>query len=156
MSSYVNFYLRMNNSFAPIGSYSRSNEIYQAIQHAVPYEKITPLTSRAFDEMIRELESKAQKMADAKKRDQERIALIMNAANTSLDEKLSAVAEIESNFADMDEYISDVNFAADTFRVFLNIIDDVRYSDNTYMDNDCDHYIYAGIEAYGRMEDVIE
>ena len=155
MSSYVNFYLRVNENFAPIGSWSRSNEIYQVMQYKVPYEKIRPLTSKEISSIIHELEDSAARIERAKAKDQESIKMIMDAANTSLDEKLEAVGQIESNFEEMDAYISEVNFAADTLRVFFNMIDDFKYSDELVFDNDYNHYIYAGIEAYGRMEDVV-
>lgn len=156
MSSYVNFYLRINENFAPIGSWSRSNQMYQVWQHILPYEKIMPLTYSRISDMIYELETSAARMKEAKTKDEASIKMIMDAANTSLEEKLNIVADIQSNFEDMDQYIDEINFTADTLRVFLNMIEDFKYSDEVVFDNDADHYIYAGIEAYGRIENIID
>ena len=156
MSSYVNFYLRINDNFAPIGSYSRSSSMYQAMSNVVPYEKIVALRPNQITEVIHNLEESAARMRKVKENDRAMCDKIMNTANNSIEDKLSAIAEIESNFDEMDSYIEEVNFAADTLRVFLNMIDDFRYSDECRFDNDYFHYIYAGIESYGRMEDVAD
>ena len=153
MSSYVNFYLRVNDSFAPIGSYSRSNEMYQVVSRGVPYEKIVALKSRDITNFIKQLENSVEDVKKYYEKSKSRIPLIMNAENTSLDEKLATVAEIEQGFDAADEYISEITFAADTLRVFLNMIDDFKYSNSDFK-NDADHYIYAGIEACGRLEDI--
>lgn len=156
MSSYVNFYLRINDNFTPIGSYSRSSSMYQAISNILPYEKIISLRPSQITEVIHNLEESATKMKKIKENSQATCDKIMSTANNSIEDKLSAIAEIESNFDDMDSYIEETNFAADTLRVFLNMIDDFRYSNDCGFDNDYFHYIYAGIESYGRMEDVAD
>lgn len=150
MSSYVNFYLRVNDSFAPIGSYSRSSEMYQMMQTRCPYEKIAALTSSDLLDVIHEFENKINRMKEVRKADEKRCEMIMQ-ANNSLDEKLQAIEDIESNFTDMDDYIEENQFAADTLRVFCHMIDEFRYTD---FSNDFNHCIYAGIEAAGDLESV--
>ena len=153
MSSYVNFYLRVNDKFAPIGSYSRSSEMYQTVSRAVPYEKITALKSRDISSLIRRLEESAEDIQKTNEKGKSRISLIMNAENTPLNDKLAAVEEMELSCEAADEYISEITFAADTLRVFLNMIEDFKYSDSPF-ENDADHYIYAGVEACGNLESV--
>ncbi len=156
MSSYVNFYLRVNDSFAPLGSYSRSSEMYQAMQARCPYEKIAALTSNDLLDIIHGFEDKINHMKEVRKADEKRCELIMQ-ANNPLDEKLQAVDDIESNFADMDDFIEELQFAADTLRVFRNMIEEFKYTDSSNkFSNDFNHYIYAGIEATGDLESVFE
>ena len=42
MSQYVEFFVKRDDVFIPVGSYSRNNPMYQALDFA-PYEKITLL-----------------------------------------------------------------------------------------------------------------
>ena len=154
MSSYVNFYLRVNDSFAPIGSWSRSSELYQAMQNRCPYEKICAFDGADLMDIVRDLEDKISRMKKVRESDEKRCQMIMQ-ANNSIDEKMEAINEIESNFDEMDSFIEEVQFAADTLRVFYNMIDDFKFSDGKFS-NDCDHYIYAGIEACGNLESVQE
>ena len=154
MSSYVNFYLRVNDSFAPIGSYSRSSEMYQVMNYYCPYGKIWAFTPGKLLDIIKEFTNKANRMKEERKEDEKRCEMIMQ-ANNPLNEKMEAVYEIESNFEEMDLSIQELEFAADTLRVFYNMIDDFRYcgSSGTFS-NDYNHYIYAGVEALGSLENV--
>lgn len=43
MSSYINFFIRSDNRFLPLGDFSRSSEIYQRLDNNVPYEKLKAL-----------------------------------------------------------------------------------------------------------------
>lgn len=157
MSTYLNFYLRVNNNFIPLGDYSRSCSVmYNVVNNDVPYEKIRAITSEDLKGYINKLTEAAGRIQKMKESDEKRIELIMNAANTPLEEKMEYVNEIQSNFMEMDELIKEYSFAADTLRVFLNMIDMFRYKDELYFDNDYNHYIYAGIEARGNMESIVE
>lgn len=155
MSSYVNFYLRINDNFAPIGNYSRSSVMYEVMRDVVPYDKIVALRSNQITEIIHNLEKKMAKLKKDKENDQATCDKIMRIANNTIEEKLSAIAEIESNLDEMDSYIDEVNFTINTLQVFLNMIDDFRYRDDCGFDNDYFHYIYAGIESFGRIENVV-
>lgn len=153
MSSYINFYLRINDTFAPIGSYSRSSEMYQEFSNWIPYEKIRALTSNDLSEAISHFEEQARRLRDAKENDKKRCEMIMQ-ANNPLSEKMDAIYEIESSYDEIDESINELQFAADTLRVFWNMVDDYKYYHK--FDNDADHYIYAGVEASGDMESIEE
>ena len=156
MSSYVNFYLRANEIFAPIGSYSRSSEVYKAIDKYVGYNELVSLTPEIFNDVIQEVEEKIARMRKRRAVDENRIRLIMDSANSTMDEKLQAVNDIECNFEEMDAYVDELNFAADVMRVFINMIDAYEYGGDGGLDNDPNHYIYAGIDAIGSMEYVVD
>ena len=152
MSSYVNFYLRINDLFVPVGSYSRSSEMYQIMYHYCPYGKIKALTQENIYEVINDLESKVQKIKDSRAVGEKRCEMIMQANNT-LEEKIKAISDIMSIFNEMDIDIEELSFSTDTLRVFSNMIEEFSY-DNKFS-NDYNHYLYAGIEAEGTLENII-
>lgn len=152
MSSYVNFYLRINDLFVPIGSYSRSSEMYQIMDHYCPYGKIKPLTKDSLYKIINDLEDRKQKIKDFRIANEKRCDMIMQANNT-IEEKMEAISSIMSGFNDMDTDIEELSFSADTLRVFSNMIEEFSY--NNKFSNDCNHYLYAGIEADGTLENII-
>lgn len=155
MSAYVNFYLRVNDKLAPLGSYSRSNMVYEITSHVLPWEKLIPVTQQMLNNWRDEAENKKQRMIDVKKADEMKCAQIM-AANNSLDDKLDAVARIEENYDEMDDFIDECSYTADIFCHLSNIIDDYQYSDDeTQFENDYNHYIYAGIEVSGKLENIV-
>ena len=155
MSAYVNFYLRVNDKLAPIGSYSRSNMVYEITSHVLTWEKLIPITRQMLDNWRDEAEDKKQHVIDAKKADEKKCAQIM-AANNSLDDKLDAVARIEEDYDEMDAFIDECSYTADFFCYLSNIIDDYQYSsDEAQFENDYNHYIYAGIEASGKIENIV-
>ncbi len=157
MSSYANFYLRMNDSFAPIGCYSRNSEIYKAVDDFCFYGQIRAFTIEKLNEIINNLESKINNIRKQDKIDEQHCQMIMQAANNSIEAKMEAIYNIESNREERNEYVEELEFAADTFRVFLNMIDDFKYSSlNQNFSNDSNHYIYVGIEACGDLGSIQE
>lgn len=153
MSSYVNFYLRINDLFVPIGSYSRNSKMYQTMYHYCPYGKIKALTKENLYEIINnDLETRIQNIKDFRAADEKRCEMIMQANNT-LEEKMEAISDIMSGFDEMDTDIEELSFSADTLRVFSNIIEEFSY--NNQFSNDYNHYLYAGIEADGTLENII-
>ena len=154
MSSYLNFYARANNIFIPLGSYSRSSQMYQEINNSVPYEKIRAIKSQDLKDYINDLKESECRIQKMKQEDEQRIQLIMSAANSSLQEKMEYVEEIQANFMEMDALIEEYVSAINTLQVYLDMIDQFRYS-SMYFDNNYEHYIYAGVEANGDMESIV-
>ena len=152
MSSYLNFYARANNIFIPLGSYSRSSQMYREINNSVPYEKIRAIKPQDLKDYINDLKESERRIQKMKQEDEQRIQLIMSAANSSLQEKMEYVEEIQANFMEMDALIEEYASAVNTLQVYLDMIDEFRYS---HFDNNYEHYIYAGIEANGDMESIV-
>ena len=155
MSSYVNFYLRINENFAPIGSFSRNNEVYQYIYSFIPFEKIRPITRHDFSEFIKNINQDIGKYEKYKLDNQADIQRAMSLTDRPVDEIMEYVHKVEFAIQKEDKIISELKYAQDVFIVYQGMIDDARYSDLCF-DNDCDHYIYAGIEACGGMENIVE
>ena len=154
MSSYVNFYLRVNDTFAPIGSYSRNNKMYEYMDCYCPYEKIRPFTVDDFIEIINSLKDNKHNIKQARKTEKKHYTAIIQ-ANNSVEEKLNALYESESSLKEMDKEIAEINFTINTLQIFCNMIDDFKYSTSDFS-NDYNHYIYAGIEACGDINSVTE
>ena len=158
MSAYVNFYLRVNENFAPLGSYSRSSQIYKIMGAYLPWEKIVALDVSTLQRFRSEVEDILHFTQKDKDRGIAKCKSIMDAANTPLEEKLSAVANIEDNLKELDEYIEELNDAISIFSFFIGMIEDFKYYPSEYCSfkGDADHYLYAGIEAIGSIENIVE
>ena len=154
MSQYINFYLRVNDTFVPVGSYSRSLEIYQIAHNYVPYEHIVNLTEKDFNLMMEDAEARVRKNKSEMQKLKETISLIMS-ANSPLREKMAEADNIEEEIREIEESNSGLDFAYDIFLHFYDMINDARYGIDS-LDNDYNHYIYAGIEAVGSLENVVE
>ena len=155
MSAYVNFYLRVNDNFAPIGSFSRSSVIYEMTNSDLPWEKMKPIKKSTLDDWVKDIETKSQHLAKMKKENEDKCAQIMTIANNPLEEKLDAVASIERDCDEINECIEECTCAIHTFLCFYDMIEDYQYSgDEDQFENDYNHYIYAGIEVSGKLENV--
>lgn len=156
MSSYVNFYIRVNKSFIPIGSYSRSNPIYRAINQMLPYEKITALTSEKIGKVIDEIKEEIEELEKLKEKDKQTCDKILSMVGNSVEEKMASIYSIEAEDENIDYELEELKYSKNILQVYLDMIDEIHYSEGYVMDNDYNHYIYAGVEAYGSMEDIFE
>lgn len=154
MSQYVNFYIRVNNSFIPIADYSRNNYIYRVFEY-LPYEKIKALTYDDFiirKDKIKGDREYAEKMIAEVNAKKEFIAK----TDASLEEKLQQYNFATECIAEYQDDIESCNFALDFIYFLEEMIDAIRYNeDGLNMDNDYNHYLYAGIEAIGSIENII-
>lgn len=156
MSSYVNFYIRVNKSFIPIGSYSRSSSLYQAINQMLPYEKITALTSEKIGRVIDEIKEEIEELEKLKEKDKQTCDKILSMVGNSVEEKMASIYSIEAEDENIDYELEELKYSKNILQVYLDMIDEIHYSERYVMDNDYNHYIYAGVEAYGSMEDIFE
>ena len=155
MSQYVNFYLRVNDMFAPIGSWSRASQVFDVAKNIVPYEHIKHLTKEDFKNAIEDLEARITLNKECLGYNQKRRELIINAQNTPLSEKLEAIDAIDEYDEETNEHIEELTYAVAYLYHLINMINEYEWAENVFK-NDAEHYVYGGIEAYGRIEDVIE
>ena len=148
MSSYINFFIRIDDKFLHLSDFSRSSEIYQRLYNNVPYEKLRALTYNELDSIEDAIIEDKRKYADLISEYKKEIELIAT-FNNSAEEKLEAINSTESMMKDIEESISELNFAQGWFNSLCSIIDSAR--DYTDEDNnllvDADKYIYAGVET---------
>ena len=156
MSSYINFYQRLDDKFIPIGCYSRNSVIYSILQPIVPYGKIIPLTLSDFEEAQNDIKEDKKRYKELLVEEENTISLIMNAANTDIGDKLAAVQDCKDNIADIQNAIDEYDFANHMLQFYITLYEEYRYIPNSdKLTNDNNHYIYAGIDACGNLESMV-
>ena len=153
MSAYVSFFIRVNDNFAPIGSWSRSSKMYGVMSNRVPYEKMRALTITDLQNAINEINLSIKEWNEALDERKEEIKMVMNAANASLKEKLEEVSDIRYLINEIKEDLEAYEDARNTLAVYIDILDNVKYSE-TRFENDYKHYLYAGIEVAGTIDEI--
>ena len=148
MSSYMNFFIRSDDKFLHLSDFSRNSEIYQRLYNNVPYEKLRALTYNELDSIEDAIIEDKRKYADLISEYKKEIELIAT-FNNSAEEKLEAINSTESMIKDIEESISELNFAQGWFNSLCRILDSARdYTDeNNNLLVDADKYIYAGVET---------
>lgn len=148
MSSYINFFIRSEDKFLPLSDFSRSSEIYQRLHNNVPYEKLRALTYNELDSIEDDIIEDKRKYTDLISEYKKEIELIAT-FNNSAEEKLEAINSTESIIKDIEESISELNFAQGWFNSLCRILDSARdcFDENNNPLVDADKYIYAGVET---------
>lgn len=138
MSQYIEFFIRKGNeSYINVGSYSRSNPIFQLLQYEVPYEKIEIVTGdlsnfiRLFDHEIERLNKAITK--------EEALKTNIISANNSLEEKVETLIQTDAYIESLDEDLK----ATISQREFLYFLENI-VNENELQDIEVE--IYAGIE----------
>lgn len=154
MSQYINFFIRTKvkdeTVFIPIGSFSRSSHIYQAITDA-PYEKIRPLKYDELNDIVRDLYDSKRKYEDNIKDIEHKITSVIPSFNNSTEEKMEEIREQQSYIDDISEDIAGIQFSIGYFCALEEII-----YDNSDATSSRDDIIYCGIEiGYPTEEDVV-
>lgn len=142
MSSYVQFFIRNDEAFMPIGVYSRNSKIYECFNEYTPWEKIKPITrpllNKIRDDVNEDILS-FQKRYDHAKEMKEYVA----GMNNSMEEKLGWIDNIEATLGDCREEIE----RAECVKHYLNFLDDIIESVEYETHIDHKNYLYVGIEV---------
>lgn len=147
MSSYMNFFVKYNDVYAPIGSFSRNNTIYQVFDRL--YGKIQPLTKNELEMVRNTINTRKNELKEYEKNYDNTIKIIQN-MNNSVDDKLLALSELANERKDLDFEIDDV-IMAENFCNFLETILDETYNEDYGLDRD--NYIYYGVEVSNPNEE---
>lgn len=130
MSQYLNFFVRHNEDFIPLASYSRNTHVYDVAE--APYEKIRKFSQER-------LEAIASKLRESKTFAHKEIARlhqeieIVKGINITVDEILGVIHNITSMIAEYQEDIETLEREAIEIEFMRNM---------TY--DDCE--IFAGVE----------
>ena len=143
MSQYLNFYIKVPNeeTYLPIGSFSRSNAVYRYGNKFAPYEAGTPITydtpaqirediDYSIDEYKKDLEVLLGQHADIIK------------MNNSVEEKQEALHDIYCSQNEIKHEIEDLEYAKRYYSFIADIINSVEF-DEKY---DFNNYVYFGVE----------
>ena len=142
MSAYIQFFIRNNETFMPIGIYCRSSAIYQAFDEYIPWEKIRPLNEPLLRRIYGEVMDEIREHTDQIDRIKEHIALIAT-FNNPMDEKIEMLDNIEEMLSEYEKGLEELDNVK-AYILFLNdIIEAVEFED----DIDENAYLYAGVEV---------
>ena len=145
MSSYISFYVKRKDVYAPIGSFCRSHIIYRYFQAV--YDDLAALTKNKINTVIEDLEIYKNDMKDSVQKYKNKLHFITTMSNT-VEEKLVALQDIDDTIDEIEAEISECEFAIN-FCHILNIMMDEHYS---HVDIKEDEYIYYGIDIDDPME----
>ena len=148
MSSYINFFIRSDDKFLPLGDFSRSSEIYQRLHNDVPYEKLRALTYEELDSIEDDILEDKRKY-EYKIKEYEKEINLITTFNNSAEEKLNEIESVKETIKDIKEEIDELDFAKGWFNSLCRMIDSASaYTDENYNHLvDADKYIYAGVEV---------
>lgn len=142
MSAYIQFFIRHNEVFMPIGIYPRGSRLYQYFDEYTPWEKIKPITRPLLDKIRDDINDDIlyfQKRYDRAKEMKDYVA----GMNNSMEEKMEWIENIEATLGDCCEEIEKAEYVKQYLSFLDNIIESVEYEDNI----DHKNYLYVGIEV---------
>lgn len=144
MSAYLNFFVRINDNFAPIGTYGRSTQIYQLFDQFAPYEQISPITYDTLNSIKQSWRERSDDTQNLIDNSHKRIGLIPSFAN-SIEDKMDALAEEESYLSELEDTKKELDNARAFIGFLYDILDDIAYGEGEGYK--VDEYIYIGVEC---------
>ena len=149
MSMYVNFYIKVNDKFAPIGTFNRNSAIGEAFTNRVPFEKVGPITALQLNSMRVDYRAREFDIKEGIDECKQLIEQILKMDN-SVDEKMDAIAETNEEIGYKTESLNRTKQVVNWIDFLSTIIeeaeDEEKYSDNV-LGLKADAYVYAGVEA---------
>ena len=142
MSAYIQFFIRHDEAFMPIGIYIRGSKIYEYFDDYIPWEKIKRVTRPLLDKIRDNINDDIlyyQKRYDRAKEMKEYVA----GMNNSMEEKMEWVENIEATLGDCCEEIEKAEYV----KHYLNFLDDIIESVEYEKHIDYKNYLYVGIEV---------
>ena len=122
MSSYVEFYVEQGGTYICVGTYSRSNPMYQVLSDMVPYEKGIVLNDALFCEAEKEFKLSIKESKD-------RVEALKNTINLigtmegSINEKIEAIEDRQSLIKEYEEDIKMYEAQLMQFKTFYSMVD---------------------------------
>ena len=138
MSQYANFYIRPfdDKAYVPIADYSRSSAVYHICDDSLPYAKVVPLYPSDLDSFISSAREEQQEWHDRINIYKAQTASIAT-FNNSVEEKQSAIADIQQYIDECSEELTSYQMAENFFYFLKDLI---PFGTET-------PYLFAGIEV---------
>lgn len=152
MSSYVNFYLKKDNVFCPLASFSRLTKYYQKFSPYLPYEKCVAITKDLLASIKNEVILDIL-MCNASIKEAEKMNEFLKNSNDPLESKVTFFLENNRSIRGEEMEKTDLENLSH-FIDFLFIIIDEAEDYHGYSINP-EGYIYGGIECYDPTEEDI-
>ena len=143
MSQYINFFIRIGDRFISIADYSRNTEMYNVMSDA-PYEKVREYSYNELQLKLAKLYTAITANLKEISKWKERIKMVLDMKNNSIEEKSDAIAFLNETIDD----IQQMNDAIDKQIIELDFIAELIYKD---------YHIYAGFEIGDpTIQDIVE
>lgn len=149
MSAYIQFFIRHEDTFLPIGVFSRNNVIYQVFDDIAPWEKLRPISEMHLNDVDNIIKGLIKEGEDALACEAEERKLIAS-FNNSVEEKLIALADHNEFIKEIKDDIKNAEAAQRYVWTLRDILESIEYTDFNKQP-----YIYVGIEVQGKVEEVI-
>jgi threonine synthase len=151
MSSYVHFFVRKDNVFCPIGTFTRNSGYYQAFCHYLPYEKCRAIPSDLLITIrgeikngIKENERYIKNLEESKKE--------VSNFNNSVEEKIEAISDLVNSIQETEAENEELKNVYAFTRFLDNIMEEAVFTDTG-----ADKYVYGGIECpEPTIDDLVE
>lgn len=159
MSSYMHFFVRVGDVFAPIATYSRSSKVYCAFEHCAPYEKIKALQLEELGNAEANFRENIESYQKSIEREKAKLEWLKTASFSS-EERMNLYYECAQSIEDYEEELPQLERRGLAFCSFLRDMiseaeDEVEYGKNPLGLNPA-AYIYIGIEcgSHPTLEDL--
>lgn len=150
MSSYVNFFLKKDNVFCPIASFSRSTQYYRKFSPYLPYGKCMAITRELLTSIKNEVIFDIH-LSDMHIKELEKMNEFLKGSNDPLESKV--VFFLENNQSIREEEMEKTDI--ENLSHFIDFLLIIIYEAEDYHDINFEEYIYAGIECYSPTEEDI-
>ena len=104
MSAYIDFYVKRNNVYVPIGDFSRSNPIYQVMSDFIGWEKIVHFDEKLYNDVISRFNDKIANYKEMKADYENKINLIKT-MEAPLNEKMEFIHDYQESIHEIDDEI---------------------------------------------------
>ncbi len=149
MSAYIQFFIRHEDTFLPIGVFNRNNAIYQVFDGIAVWEKIRPIGEPALNDaenIAKGFICENEKALAQAEEEQNLIAKF----NNSIEDKLEAYGDYRDYIIEIKNNIKDLEAAQQYLWFLRDILESIEDTDFNKQP-----YLYVGIEVEGKVEELI-
>lgn len=148
MSQYINFFIRCDDKFLPLFSFSRNSYMYSAFHARAPFEKISVISEEIInlskEVLLDQIDTYQRKVTQY-----EREKTLIPSFDNAVQEKLEELRNIDDLLADIQSELDELGLALNYCAVMHDIIETAKYGEknigvSSYKE---DSLLYCGIEA---------
>lgn len=149
MSAYIQFFIRHEDTFLPIGIFSRNNAIYQVFDGIAVWEKIRPIGEPILNDAEKIAKGFIHENEKALAQAEEEQNLIVK-FNNSVEDKLEAYGDYRDYIIEIKNNIKDLEAALQYLWFLRDILESIKCTDFNKQP-----YLYVGVEVEGKVEELI-
>lgn len=149
MSAYIQFFIRHEDTFLPIGVFSHNNAIYEVFDGIAIWGKIRPVGEpilRDAEKIVKEFIGVSEKALARANEEKDMIANF----NNSVEEKLQSIEGYNSYIVEITDDIKGLEAAQQYLWFLRDILESIKGTEFNKQP-----YLYVGIEVEGKVEELI-